>query len=163
MGGGRRETIDDVTERANVRNETKILQITQPCGMDTRIAQIPRQASPRGSGDLSSRCKRKAVRETWTCPWATPVTVAGHAYRCVLVVYTCIHVYVCIKMFAREQQQRLLHSPNCGRYAFALSVRSRVSIWVLAYSRVILSIRDSGEFPGVPPRQGGRLVGEMSL
>ena len=53
-------------------------------------------------------------------------------------------------MFTREQQQRLLHSPNCGRCAFALSVRSRVSIWVLAYSRIVPSIRDSGEFSGCP-------------
>lgn len=73
MGGGQRETIDDVTERANVRNETKILQITQPCGMDTRIAQIPRQASPRGRGDLSTRCKRKSGTIDVDLPFGPPL------------------------------------------------------------------------------------------
>lgn len=70
-------------------------------------------------------------------------------------------VYTCV--YKSYQRAEALSIPRIAAVAlFSLSVRSRVSIWVLAYSRNILSITESGEFSGSRPGKGGRLVGEMS-
>lgn len=82
--------------------------------------------------------------------------MAGHAYRCVLRVYTCVQ--------ESYQRAEALSIPRIAAVAlFPFSVRSRVSIWLLAYSRNVPSITESGEFSGSRPGKGGRLVGKDEL
>ena len=59
----------------------------------TRRKTIPgypeKQGLVEGSGtDLVLSLEEKRSTTDVDLPWATPVTVAGHAYRCVLSVYT---------------------------------------------------------------------------
>lgn len=152
MGGGRRWTIDDVTEWANGQMKQEYCKSLTLC-FGTRRKTVPyypeKQGLVEGRGtDLCPLVGREAVDDRRGPALDPPVTVAGHAYRCVLRVYTYVS-YQRAKRRPLTPELRPLHFP---------SVRSRVFDLTLAYSRNVPSITRAENFPG-PPGVSGR---EMS-